>query len=517
MFSMVLVMLLSSQYRHNFSGAASTALPVEDQPDHLPPLSVRPLSVPLMNHASVEHPQLDAYFNDLLSFPEESPGDCSLDLTCLEEIPPFEPSEPQYFMPAVARLPFPQHLQYAKGTIRPNHRSQSRQDEDVRQAYDDWKTHYLIEVSPPDSAEGPLYRVSFGSTAPQRTVSEGQGYGMIIMAMMAGYEPEAQQFFDGLWRFSRQHPSQKDLNLMAWEVPEPPGGASSAFDGDVDMAFALLLADQQWGSDGRINYHAEAIDYITAIFDSTIGPGSSLPLLGDWVDPDGDEYNQYTTRSSDFMPLNFRAFNQKMKQELGHYFPQGESDLEIPQLALQIGTLWFDVLHAGQAAVTSVQHKVSSLTGLIPDFLVSSIDAKGISPAAGHFLEGPNDGAYSYNAARVPWRIGTDALLSGDPVSMQQTRKLANWIATASKGDPRQIRGGYHLDGTPLGNRFTTAFAAPFGVALMTTPKHQQLLNKLYDVVYSARSDYYEDTVSLLSLLVMTGNFWSPCSGRCDE
>ena len=111
--------------------------------------------------------------------------------------------------------------------------------------------------------------------------------------------------------------------------------------------------------------------------------------------------------------------------------------------------------------------------------------------------------------------MATDALINGDPASLAQTRRLANWIATASDGDPAEIRAGYQLDGTPLpgSNYFTTFFAAPFGAALMTTPEHQAFLNDLYDSVYSRREDYYEDSVTLLTLLLMTGNYWDPTVG----
>ena len=113
------------------------------------------------------------------------------------------------------RYPFPQHVAYAPSTILPSHRSQSQLDDDVRAFYDHWKTNYLVAAGQ-TGAGHPLYRVSFGSTNPGRTVSEGQGYGMIIVALLAGYEPEAQTIFDGLWEFSRQQPSGIDPRLMGW-------------------------------------------------------------------------------------------------------------------------------------------------------------------------------------------------------------------------------------------------------------------------------------------------------------
>jgi hypothetical protein len=44
----------------------------------------------------------------------------------------------------------------------------------------------------------------------------------------------------------------------------------------------------------------------------------------------------------------------------------------------------------------------------------------------------------------------------------------------------------------------------------MNTPGQQEWLNAVYDAVYGRHENYYEDTVNLLCLLVMSGNFWSP-------
>ena len=72
------------------------------------------------------------------------------------------------------------------------------------------------------------------------------------------------------------------------------------------------MAHAQWGSSGAVNYLAEAKTVIAGIRESTIGPNSKLPMLGDWVEPGGINstatYSQWSTRSSDFMPGHFRAF-----------------------------------------------------------------------------------------------------------------------------------------------------------------------------------------------------------------
>lgn len=379
--------------------------------------------------------------------------------------------------------PFPQHVSYAAGSILPNHLTQAELDDDVRVLYEDWKSKYVVEAGV--STNGfTMYRVAFGKDEPgySMTVSEGQGYGMMIVPIMAGYDPEAQMIFDGMWEFVDAHRSEIDPRLMDWNVPDEEGNAS-AFDGDADIAYGLLLADAQWGSGGRVNYKAEAQTMIAGILESTIGPESRLPMLGDWVNVGEPQYNQFTPRSSDFMLANFRAFGKATNDPV-----------------------WNEVIQQSQSVTSDIQSQFSPETGLLPDFIVDR------QPAPANFLENVTDDDYNYNAGRVPWRIGLDALLSGDPVSRSIVQKISHWIETSAGGDPNNIRSGYVLDGTPLPNSdyFTTFFVAPMGVAAMNDPAQQEWLNAIYDSVRFAREDYYEDSIALLCLLAMTGNFWTP-------
>ena len=89
-------------------------------------------------------------------------------------------------------------------------------------------------------------------------------------------------------------------------------------------------------------------------------------------------------------------------------------------------------------------------------------------------------------------------------------RPISNGIEGETGGNPQRIRAGYDLDGRtlPNSNYFSTFFAAPFGVAAMTQAGQQRWLNNLHDAVRTTPQNYYEDSVALLCLLVMTGSFW---------
>lgn len=102
------------------------------------------------------------------------------------------------------------------------------------------------------------------------------------------------------------------------------------------------------------------------------------------------------------------------------------------------------------------------------DFIVSKNTTP--KPADGEVLEGPNDGDYSWNACRDPWRIGTDAVTSAAAASLASARKLNSWIKSKTGGNPSNIGTGYHLNGSAFDCGHDMAFTAPFVVTALTDP-----------------------------------------------
>lgn len=106
---------------------------------------------------------------------------------------------------------------------------------------------------------------------------------------MAGYDANARNYFDGLYDMYVTHPSVNNKLLMAWQISqnEQLGNDGSATDGDMDIAYALLLAHYQWGSSGAINYLARARDLITNGLKKSYIFTSSLKLaMFDWPTTD---------------------------------------------------------------------------------------------------------------------------------------------------------------------------------------------------------------------------------------
>lgn len=264
-------------------------------------------------------------------------------------------------------------------------------------------------------------------------------------------------------------------------------GYDTATDGDIDMAFALLLADQQWGSAGPINYAQEALKTISAVLAQDINPSATFPLLGNWCQAGEQHYD--STRSSDFILDHFRAF----------YYATGDKR-------------WGALLKSLYGIVETLQATHSPKAGLLPDFILHP-DTKP-APAPGGFLEGPGDGKVAYNGCRNPWRWATDYLVSGDIRAKKAVQKVNTWIQMATSGDPENIKDGYELSGkvSPEGQGPDMAFVAPLGVGAMVDASNQAWLNAVWDKTAHSnpQEGYFGSTIALMDLIIMSNNWWEP-------
>lgn len=393
--------------------------------------------------------------------------------------------------------PFPEDIyipdvnDYA-GCIRPNNISQAEMDSIVLDYFNYWKEAYL---TPAKSTPGGYYIASHGGTGATEgalTVSEAHGFGMLIMALMGKLDTvNSQSIFDGLYDFYKAHPCKDNPLLMAWEVlgdntkeltSEEAGGYSnsSATDGDIDIAYGLLLAHSLWGSDSSINYLQAADSMINyAIKGEEVGDETKRVLLGSW-----DMQYHYKTRPSDWMTGEFHAFAELT----------GE-------------TFWNDVVDTIYSIAKHITHYYSPSIGLVPDFVVGKVPA----PAEPYFLEFRYDGEYYNNACRVPMRIMTDVCHYEDEDAIKWMLTLANWITNRTDHDPENIMGGYFLaTGKEIRNWTFPAFISPLIVATTVSAEHQQFVNDGWELIHDWRSNYYNDCINLMCLLQLSGNWWKP-------
>ena len=386
--------------------------------------------------------------------------------------------------------PFPVHTVYSANTIKPDNFTQSDLDDHTASFYDAWKAVFLKN----DCGDPEQYHVLKNDT--ELTVSEGIGYGMMITVHMAGHDADARAYFDGLYRWAVAHPSVLTPHLMDWRQltcsDDPTDDDNAASDGDIDIAFALLLADAQWGSGGTIDYFAEAQAMITAIMENEVHPATQTVMLGDWCDQDDPLYYN-STRTSDFIMDHFKLFG----------CVANDPD-------------WNAVVDNCYALMEGMRTDYSPLTGLMPDFIVNVGAAP--EPAAPDFLEDANDGAYFYNACRVPWRVGVDLLINGDERAWTTVTAINTWLIGATGGDVSTISNGYGLDGTPIEDELDASFLGPFTVGAMADPGNQEWLNDLYTELLTnndvSDTAYFANTLKLLSMITISGNYWVPdCEG----
>jgi endo-1,4-beta-D-glucanase Y len=370
---------------------------------------------------------------------------------------------------------------YVPGTLRPSV-SQSAQDSVLGKYYAFWKTNFLTTKC------GTGTYAVLSKDADHSFVAEGEGYGMTIAALMANKDPDARKIFDGILKFVKAHPSVNDRDLHAAEQDancKSVNGSDSATDGDLEIAYGLLIADKQWGSTGTYNYKAEAVRIINGIKRSEVNGSTKFPLLGDWGNDAG---YKNSSRSSDWMPGHLRAF----KAATGDSF-------------------WDQVRTRQETAVSQLQSQYAPNTGLLPDFVVNTNSTP--KPAPANFLESAYDGKYSWNACRDPWRLGVDAVTVPGSAAKAQVAKMTTWIKSKTGSDPAKIGSGYSLAGAATESGEHPCFTAPFAVAAMSDPGSQAWLDKLWTRISTTSldsTDYYGTGIQVQVLIILTGNFTAP-------
>lgn len=373
------------------------------------------------------------------------------------------------------KKPFPQAVNFT-GCIKPS-LTQDAMNTAVKSLYDSYKTSWLKTSPNGRYVESKGVGSGGGNTA--ITVSEQHGYGMIIFALMAGYDANAKQYFDDMFKFYKKHFSHDNTTLMSWCVQpneDTTKDSASATDGDLDIAYSLLLAHEQWGSDGAINYLKEARKIIlNGIRETNIHWIKKIIGLGDWDD------SRDSSRSSDWIGDHLRIFS-KVTGETG-----------FTEVADNIYVLW-----------KAFSNTYSATTGLVSDFTV------GVPPAPLFYSDEANSKKYSFNACRVPWRFATDYAHYQAPGAKEALTKIMGWfksnVAVSSIGE------GYELNGTCFDNAGNACFVGPLAAGcIVMDNSYQQYLTDLWNRAVSLKgNNSYEVGVNLLSLLLVSGNWWKP-------
>ena len=209
---------------------------------------------------------------------------------------------------------------------------------------------------------------------------------------------------------------------MAWEVTcdgiTDPG---SATDGDIDVAFSLIVAHNQWGE----NYLEEAKDILSILkeyYFVECGRGYYIMKPGGWFG------GCNLTDISYYSPGYFNVFAEVT----------GDS-------------FWETVANHTYVLLNNT---ANDSTGLVPDWQTSD----GVPTTSGR------TNYYKYDASRTPWRMSLDYLWNGSSAAKEWCTKITNFAASIG---PSRIVDGYDLDGTPHGQYNNSAFVGGFAVGAM--------------------------------------------------
>ena len=356
-------------------------------------------------------------------------------------------------------------------------------------AYHNWKQNFVAN----GPAAGELIvkspEVNNGSV-----VSEGIAYGMLISVYM-----NDQTTFAGLSKYWLDHPATgypgpgaAPTSLMNWRYDITGAnatGTGSATDADEDAAFAFIEASKQpWGA----AYAADATKMIGEFWTYDVDKTSNLPTYGS---NSGASTSSSPTNPSYFAPAFYRSF------------------------ATVGGQAGFNTVAAN---VYTTLKKIT--TGVLPPAWCQGNCA---TAGGGGYA---NATEYQYDAHRVPWRIGTDYCWNGTADAQTYLAGLSGKFSTLAAGGIDNLYDEYNTDGSVC--TACTPAAAPNSMSLDGTAAvgamaagatYSAFVNAAWQFVLDGENrakpniaatgnsyyTYYNATVGLLTLLTMSGNFYS--------
>jgi len=376
--------------------------------------------------------------------------------------------------------PFPQNVDYSFGLAKPTGVSQQH----VVAAYNHWVDNYVTA-----SQACGFRRVIFdyypgttrGKADRSRTVSEGIAYGMLISAYMGD-----RSLFDDLWGYYKRH--RNENGVMHWMIENcQVVGRNGASDAELDVAMALIVASHQWQSDSYVNDAKMMIRIIR-----------EKQFEGDVLKP-GDMFGgNNLVCPSYFSPAYYKVFKD---------YDPGQ------------GAFW----DAAIAKSYQIINAAGGTSGLVPDWCTAAGQVSSLAAQNGYEDQGKN---FIFDAIRTPFRAGIDYLWHGTPAAKTYCEKISTWLMN-NHSSPGQIGSKYgtrlnNNEGARLSSYSNNTFLGCFAVGLMGTDlgtNAQNYLNQIYQTNLNLNpgyGEYFNASFKMLSLLVLTGNFYLPPPDQCE-
>jgi endoglucanase len=335
--------------------------------------------------------------------------------------------------------PFPQNIKYPYGFVPATLKSDWLQSE-----YNRWKSA-LVKSCGSGSI---MIQTDQGSKV------EAVGFAMLLFAYMGD-----RTSLDQLYSFYKTNCNSGAGGLMGW-IGQCGGNSNcSASDGDVDVAFGLIVASWQWPAGD----YAEKAKAVIANLKKAVTSCGSVKALQMGISG-GNVYNGCSQVDISYSnPAAFREFAKIT----------GDSSWN------QVADDTYTILLAGANATT----------GLVADRQSTS---------------GSPSGSYGYDACRTPWRITLDYLWNGNEKARDWCKKVSDW---AYKVGPKNIRDGYSLSGSASGGNHNMCFTGGFAVAAMANS--QQMVDEFGTELKKLKDTYwFSFSLTPAYLLTFTGNQW---------
>ena len=347
---------------------------------------------------------------------------------------------------ATVNFPFPQNVDYGNGIEVSDKATAATQ---LKSAFN----YYLTDKYKESGNYAAIEKDHGGNNY----VSEGTGYGMLMMVYFSDNTTSYQDKFDKLWAFYKA--GSNEHGLMNWSF----GGlnpydnkANAATDAEMDVAAALIMAAYQFGDD---KYLDEARTLLKNV--------KKYEFEENGLHKPGDAWNDKKNPSY-IAPAYYRLF---------------------AAVDTDNATFWNTTAMNTNYALLETNSAEYS-TGLFDNW--SDASGKGL------------DKYYGYDAARTPWRLAQDFYWFGETKAKTMLSKLGTWV---SKYAASAMKGTIERSGNTMWNDHNSTFVATLMTSLVTDDSRQSKLDEYWKEVASLGDEaYFEQSMKILCGLLVTGN-----------
>ncbi len=334
--------------------------------------------------------------------------------------------------------------------------SQSEADTLIRNLYAKWKRERLVYAPNKGLQPGEILLTS-NTQFNNGMVSEGIGYGMLLSV----YNND-KATFDGIWKFGKRNLNQYGLLPWIYNSNSRVVDPNNATDGDLDAAFALIVANQKgWG------YAQDARNLVDNILEHLVTSDNVLER--------GRANNPKDVINTSYVsPGYFKVF----------------AEFTGNRRWLDVASTNYAILERGLNNYTLLPHDVNTQGNVVG-----------------------NNQNYDSDAARGPWRLATDYVWYGDSRAQTLLKKFNTFFESSKAGGLSNLCESYDRFGNKVGSwcgsdaGWMIQGAASAQLAENDSAARREAWNALSTAF---TGNYYSFELTQLGVLLTSGRFYNP-------